>query len=1809
MTSYADILNQISTTGSSSVNLADDKASLTLAQALSLASQGVVFASGDTIEIQDAAATLQTLTGDQVSTLKTLGVDAVLANDTVLALSVAQVEAFAQQNISISSEYATLSEASGPTVIDGGAQSGRESISTQTNGDYLIAYLVINGSSSSVFASLYDSDGVQTKQIDLSQLDIASYLTTTAISGGGYVVTWVESDASGDSVFSAQLDASGNLVGSVDLLASAGLYYAPTVTALSDGGYIIVWQSNTNEVYEARYDSSGNLLGSVELLDSNTPDYTGSLGNLDELKVGAVVELGDGKVLVLWNSYSIDGSSTGVAAQIISSTGALVGSAFAINETTTSAQSGGSAATLEDGTIAVSWISLRKVYLRLLDADGNFVTSEVQVSTDSASATSVTALEGGGFVLAWRLTASSDTQIAYRVYDADGNAKTAAIYIDANDGQIDRVPTVEALDGGGYIIVWTKNSSNVETLYAEVFDANGTLVGSRIEIGGSSGVGSYSVDTFSDGGFAITWSVNGVSYVATFRNDTAAATLSTTASGLSALTASDASDLAELGITTITVSDSADVSLTKAVAAALIAVTGLHIVGDASISVTGTGSSIDDFTASEIASLASLGVSAIDLSDDAATLTLAQALAYVNAGISFASGDALTVQLSSTDFSALTSTERTQLAELGVHTLDLSDNAISLTVEEITTLRNTGHSSEGLSFASADVVTLADTSANIAALSAENIATLASWGVDQIQPTDGTVTVSLTQVEALETAGIGFTAASSVVLSAEVATIAALTTTEIAALAAAGVDEVSVDGDISLSVSQIEAFLSNGLALEATDHKVMISDTGANFASLSATGIAALATLDIASDGKIWLDASDNKVTLTFTQIEAYTTINASFSDTDLLSITTTSSELASLSSSDLAEAAALGVTLVTSSSTTIDVSAASLALIRTAGLTFDSTVTTRYADTAATLLATAADDLTAWKALGVDELRLADSGTNIAALTSANIAALDTLGISTIDVTSASATISMAKALLFAQYGMVFDSSDTVIVSAASTTLSDPDSFDLAGLQSIHVDKIDASDNKLAFSLDQAETYVNAGIGFVSGDAVSVDMTLTEAKALGSTAGQALRAAGVDTMRVDLSASEVKSLTVAQIAALGAAGINAIDISTTSTVVLSRAQIAAFTSAGISFASDDVISQHKAPTLASDTATTTEHATAKVSVLSNDTVYDSMTLSVASATVTSGSGRVTVNSDGTLSVTYTGADIDASQTATVVVSYTVTDSIETATSQLTVSFTGVTDTVSGTSGADTITGSNAGQITKGLDGDDKLYGLGGNDTIYGGNGNDTINGGAGNDKLYGEAGNDTIAGSDGNDTIYGGAGDDKLYGEAGTDTIYGEAGNDTISGAAGTDTISGGDGNDTLNGGDSSDTITGDAGNDTIAGDAGNDILKGGAGNDVVHGNADDDKVYGEAGDDKLYGDAGADTIYGGDGVDTISGGDGNDTLYGDAGNDTVTGDAGNDTVYGGAGIDTLYGGAGDDKIYGEAGDDKLYGDAGADTIYGGDGVDTISGGDGNDTLNGDAGNDTITGDAGNDTLHGNAGDDKLYGSAGDDKLYGEAGADTLSGDAGADTLSGGDGNDTLNGGDGNDTVSGDAGDDAVNGNAGDDTLNGGAGADTLRGGAGADKLYGDAGDDKLYGDAGNDTLTGGDGADTLYGGDGNDKLIGGAGRDTMQGGAGADEFVFTKLSDLTTTKTTTDVITDFSHSQGDHINLSAIDANTSSSGDQAFSFIGSAAFTKVAGQLRYEVSDSKYYVYGDVNGDGKADFVLEVASTTKLVASDFIL
>lgn len=581
-------------------------------------------------------------------------------------------------------------------------------------------------------------------------------------------------------------------------------------------------------------------------------------------------------------------------------------------------------------------------------------------------------------------------------------------------------------------------------------------------------------------------------------------------------------------------------------------------------------------------------------------------------------------------------------------------------------------------------------------------------------------------------------------------------------------------------------------------------------------------------------------------------------------------------------------------------------------------------------------------------------------------------------------------------------------------------------------------------------------------------------------------------------------------------------------------------------------------------------------------------------------------------------------------------------------------NTLTGNNGNNTLTGGDGIDEINGGGGNDKL--VGGLGETTGDSDADVLKGGAGNDSYYVTDTTDdvqetgTLASTNGIDTVFAtvnydlsttaargkienltmnGNGAVNGTGNSNNNIITGNDNGNTLIGLAGSDSISGGGGNDTLIGGDGSLT-TDDGAIDTLTGGDGEDVyVIDGATDKVVETNtvqdgSEDDTVFfnlvsgaatyvltanvenlvlggdqsgavgtpfastnalngtGNAFANNITGNDGANTLIGGTGTDTLTGGDGNDTLI----SGTAIGSA--DGV-----VDTLIGGAGNDKYYvtettdvakevASPSTDAVQAtiDATLDTVFA-----TLTSGtysinsDGsleNLTLLGTAAS-SATGNASANILTGNSAVNTLTGNGGDDKLDGLGGADTMLGGAGNDTYVVDNISDVVT--ETNTTTNGiDLVQASVTYTISDKdvenlTL---TGTSVING-------TGNLSDNVLTGNAGVNTLSGSTGADTLDGK---------AGKDTLTGGEDNDTFVFSAASD--SSSTAFDIISDFQFgSDADVIDLSAIDANTGTSGvNDAFALVSLGAVTTVptavsaANTVNYYTNGGSGFLIGDTDG-----------------------
>jgi len=569
--------------------------------------------------------------------------------------------------------------------------------------------------------------------------------------------------------------------------------------------------------------------------------------------------------------------------------------------------------------------------------------------------------------------------------------------------------------------------------------------------------------------------------------------------------------------------------------------------------------------------------------------------------------------------------------------------------------------------------------------------------------------------------------------------------------------------------------------------------------------------------------------------------------------------------------------------------------------------------------------------------------------------------------------------------------------------------------------------------------------------------------------------------------------------------------------------------------------------------------------------------------------------------------------------------------------------------------------VTSALDLDDNIYLNGGDDSVTVLNGHDTLNGASGNDLLIVDYGAATAtvtmtAPAAGSQAGYSGS-----IGDGGTRRAdFDNFERFSITAGSGNDSIVTASGDDYLDGGLGADSMTGGAGNDTYLVDSLGDLITelAGEGIDEIRTWLSSYSLAGLVNVENLI--ATTDNVHdfrGNAGNNLISGAGGNDFIrLQDGGIDTANGGGGNDVFLFGATLtsaDSVDGGIGLDQV-------AIQGDYSGGLTLGAAfaSIESFAILPGSDTRFGDPGTNFYSYNL--TTINSNVAPGVLMIidanrlRVGEDFTFnGSAETDGnffLYGGGGTDTLLGGSNNDTFYFGENGQFGATDHVDGGISGTdqlglRGSYTITFGANQltsiesiglvsaqDTRFGALGTSYNYNLTMNDgnvaagvRMTVDAaplrGTETLTfdgsaeidgsfrifGGRGADTIKGSQGSDLITGSLGADSLRGGGGNDMFNYRTVDE--STSAARDAILDFTN--GDLINLSPIDAIAGSPANDAFTFVGSAAFSNTAGELRavFDSGSNVWTVQGDINGDGIADLQISVVSDHPIVATDFIL
>jgi hypothetical protein len=394
--------------------------------------------------------------------------------------------------------------------------------------------------------NLYFSDGMLQVSVTNGEFEVSnlggkspksSSPDVAVATDGNFLLAW-ESAYNGlvgyweDSIGAQSFYANG-VPQSLELTASNYDYsFSPSVAALNDGTFTVVWQSpgGTGDIYAQRLSADGNDLGSwfevntTTLYDQGNPD---------------IASFSNGGFVVTWESDGQDGNAYGVYARLYANDGTPVGSELRVNQTIFYDQFDPSATVLTDGSFVITWADGElgdgiswgdSIYGRHFAATGVSLGGEFQVASGDVDQPTATQLNDGGFMVAWQSNQDGDGWGVYgRTYEADGTPRGGAFQINTYSTNDQMNTSVAGLADGGFVVVWQSydqageesggGSNYANDIYARLYASNGIPMGEEFRVNTLIGdpyddYGQFqpSVASLPDGGFVVTWTSESGNY-------------------------------------------------------------------------------------------------------------------------------------------------------------------------------------------------------------------------------------------------------------------------------------------------------------------------------------------------------------------------------------------------------------------------------------------------------------------------------------------------------------------------------------------------------------------------------------------------------------------------------------------------------------------------------------------------------------------------------------------------------------------------------------------------------------------------------------------------------------------------------------------------------------------------------------------------------------------------------------------------------------------------------------------------------------------------------------------------------------------------------------------------------------------------------------------------------------------------------------------------------------------------------------------------------------------------------------------------
>ncbi|MFT7594094.1 MAG: hypothetical protein ACI8R4_001412 [Paracoccaceae bacterium] len=304
------------------------------------------------------------------------------------------------------------------------------------------------------------------------------------LTGAGFVVSWTQNFGAvyNPRTMARIFDADGTpIAAEFQVNTFAGSVLNSSLQALDDGGFAALYE-NGKYIAGQRFDATGAKIG-AEFLLSGANDTRRENPTVTLLNNGTLAVVFDGDVIVR------DGCDNGVAAQIIDTSGQLVGPELIVDEGQFQTKYAADILALKDGGFATlsSWARFDpppdKVSIRIYNADGTARTDALVLDSDLCNyqKPAGTQLADGRIIVVWD---NGPDGIDMRTISPTGKfwgQSTAVVRFAEVYGN--KLADVVALPDGGFFVAWSGNSTTTsEHTFGQRCDANKSKVGDMLTI-------------------------------------------------------------------------------------------------------------------------------------------------------------------------------------------------------------------------------------------------------------------------------------------------------------------------------------------------------------------------------------------------------------------------------------------------------------------------------------------------------------------------------------------------------------------------------------------------------------------------------------------------------------------------------------------------------------------------------------------------------------------------------------------------------------------------------------------------------------------------------------------------------------------------------------------------------------------------------------------------------------------------------------------------------------------------------------------------------------------------------------------------------------------------------------------------------------------------------------------------------------------------------------------------------------------------------------------------------------------------------